>query len=109
VHPTVAHCAAFRAPPQTTKRAGWVKRGVAGPESIADHMYRMGMMAFMVQGTEYDFQRCMQLALVHDVAECEGRELEGHAPAFLLACCPALCAMYLTRTPTPCPCGSMSL
>ncbi|GJR52275.1 RNA-directed DNA polymerase, eukaryota [Tanacetum coccineum] len=28
---------------KSTKRAGWVKRDVAGPESIADHMYRMGL------------------------------------------------------------------
>jgi putative hydrolase of HD superfamily len=32
---------------QTTKRAGWVKRGVQGPESVADHMYRMGVMALV--------------------------------------------------------------
>lgn len=28
-----------------------------GPESIADHMYRMGMMAMLVQGTGYDYVR----------------------------------------------------
>ena len=27
---------------KATKRTGWVRRGVKGPESIADHMYRMG-------------------------------------------------------------------
>lgn len=32
---------------QTTKRAGWVKRGVKEPESIGDHMYRMGLMALI--------------------------------------------------------------
>lgn len=32
---------------QTTKRAGWVKREIQGPESIADHMYRMGLMALI--------------------------------------------------------------
>lgn len=32
---------------QTTKRAGWVKRDVQNPESIADHMYRMGLMALI--------------------------------------------------------------
>jgi putative hydrolases of HD superfamily len=32
---------------QTTKREGWVRRGVQGPESIADHMYRMGVMALI--------------------------------------------------------------
>ena len=42
---------------QTQKRTGWVKRGVQGPESIADHMYRMGLMAMLVQGTEYDYHR----------------------------------------------------
>lgn len=50
----------FTAPPaqaQTQKRTGWVKRNVAGPESIADHMYRMGMMALLVQGTGYDYNR----------------------------------------------------
>ncbi|PRW56098.1 HD domain-containing 2-like [Chlorella sorokiniana] len=54
---------------KTQKRTGWVKRGVAGPESIADHMYRMGLMAMLVQGTQYDYHRCIKLALVHDVAE----------------------------------------
>lgn len=32
---------------QTTKRAGWIRREVQEPESIADHMYRMGLMALM--------------------------------------------------------------
>ncbi|KAJ6406998.1 hypothetical protein OIU84_010504 [Salix udensis] len=32
---------------KTTKRAGWVKRDIKGPESISDHMYRMGLMALI--------------------------------------------------------------
>ena len=32
---------------QTTRRSGWVQRGVDGPESVADHMYRMSIMAFL--------------------------------------------------------------
>ncbi|KFM26955.1 HD domain-containing protein 2 [Auxenochlorella protothecoides] len=52
-----------------TKRTGWVKRGVKGPESIADHMYRMGVMSLLLSGTGYDYNRCMRLALVHDIAE----------------------------------------
>jgi len=32
---------------KTTKRAGWVREGVAGPESISDHMYRMAMLALL--------------------------------------------------------------
>lgn len=42
---------------QTTKRAGWVRRGVSDPESIADHMYRMSVMALIapdVPGADRD-------------------------------------------------------
>jgi hypothetical protein len=42
---------------QATKRTGWVRRGIKGPESIADHSYRMGLMAMLVQGTSYDYSR----------------------------------------------------
>ena len=41
------------------------------PESIADHMYRMSLMA-MVAAKEMpglDQNRCVKLALIHDVAE----------------------------------------
>ena len=34
-----------------------MKRDVAAPESIADHMYRMGMMGMLVQGSQYDYAR----------------------------------------------------
>ncbi|KAH7618825.1 hypothetical protein Ndes2526B_g05760 [Nannochloris sp. 'desiccata'] len=54
---------------KTTPRTGWVKRGVKNPESIADHMYRMGVMSLLVQGTSYDYAHCMKLAIVHDIAE----------------------------------------
>ncbi|CAH8365790.1 unnamed protein product [Eruca vesicaria subsp. sativa] len=32
---------------RTTPRAGWGKRDVKNPESIADHTYRMGLMALI--------------------------------------------------------------
>ncbi|XP_039952393.1 uncharacterized protein LOC126752592 isoform X2 [Bactrocera neohumeralis] len=53
-----------------TKRTGWVLRNVSDPESISGHMYRMGMMTFLLDGSEGLNQiRCMELALVHDLAE----------------------------------------
>uniref|UniRef100_J3LA60 5'-deoxynucleotidase n=1 Tax=Oryza brachyantha TaxID=4533 RepID=J3LA60_ORYBR len=55
---------------KTTKRAGWVRRGVQGPESVADHMYRMGVMALVaadLPGVNRD--RCVKMAIVHDIAE----------------------------------------
>ena len=33
---------------QSTPRTGWVRCGIKKPESIADHMYRMATMAFVV-------------------------------------------------------------
>ncbi|KAG8639491.1 5'-deoxynucleotidase HDDC2 isoform X2 [Manihot esculenta] len=53
-----------------TKRAGWVKRNVNNPESISDHMYRMGLMALIapdIPGIDRD--KCIKMAIVHDIAE----------------------------------------
>ncbi|KAL7224479.1 hypothetical protein ACSBR1_025855 [Camellia fascicularis] len=55
---------------KTTKRTGWVRRDVENPESIADHMYRMGLMALVasdIPGVDRD--KCIKLAIVHDIAE----------------------------------------
>eukprot|EP00199_Chlamydomonas_sp_CCMP681_P006456 CAMPEP_0119116108 /NCGR_PEP_ID=MMETSP1180-20130426/52105_1 /TAXON_ID=3052 ORGANISM="Chlamydomonas cf sp, Strain CCMP681" /NCGR_SAMPLE_ID=MMETSP1180 /ASSEMBLY_ACC=CAM_ASM_000741 /LENGTH=199 /DNA_ID=CAMNT_0007105223 /DNA_START=102 /DNA_END=701 /DNA_ORIENTATION=+ len=55
---------------KTTPRTGWVKRGVQQPESIADHMYRMGMMALIVgPDAGVNINRCIKMGIVHDVAE----------------------------------------
>nr|GEU86407.1 HD domain-containing protein 2 isoform X2 [Tanacetum cinerariifolium] len=55
---------------KSTKRAGWVKRDVAGPESIADHMYRMGLMALISSDTPgVNRDKCIKMAIVHDIAE----------------------------------------
>ncbi|PKI42371.1 hypothetical protein CRG98_037249 [Punica granatum] len=55
---------------KATKRAGWVKREVKDPESIADHMYRMGIMALIASDMPgIDRDRCVKMAIVHDIAE----------------------------------------
>jgi putative hydrolase of HD superfamily len=33
---------------KTTKRTGWVRSQVNGPESIADHMHRMGILSLLI-------------------------------------------------------------
>lgn len=65
-----------------TRRTGWLRHGVpvAEAESIADHMYRMSLIAMLqlpdaVQllsgdSVKVDRQRCVKMALVHDMAEC---------------------------------------
>jgi putative hydrolase of HD superfamily len=55
---------------KTTKRAGWVKRDVQDPESIADHMYRMGLMALIAADLPgVNREKCIKMAIVHDMAE----------------------------------------
>ncbi|WOO77543.1 HD domain-containing protein [Vanrija pseudolonga] len=54
------------------KRSGWIREGVKKPESIADHMCRMALMAMMIPSTAerpLDIPRCVMMALVHDLAE----------------------------------------
>ncbi|XP_022756518.1 HD domain-containing protein 2-like isoform X1 [Durio zibethinus] len=55
---------------KTTKREGWVRRDVQNPESIADHMYRMGIMALIASDIPgIDRDKCVKMAIVHDIAE----------------------------------------
>uniref|UniRef100_A0A5S6Q6T4 5'-deoxynucleotidase HDDC2 n=1 Tax=Trichuris muris TaxID=70415 RepID=A0A5S6Q6T4_TRIMR len=52
-------------------RTGWVNNGVKNPESVAGHMYRMAMLVFCVDARQegVNFDRCIKMALVHDLAE----------------------------------------
>lgn len=43
-----------------TKRTGWVKSGISGPESIADHMYRMSMLAMLITDAAVDRNRLIK-------------------------------------------------
>ncbi|KAG0050647.1 HD domain-containing protein 2 [Gryganskiella cystojenkinii] len=54
-----------------TKRTGWVNNGIKPAESIADHMYRMGIMALLIdeKTAGVDKDRCIKMAIVHDLAE----------------------------------------
>ena len=58
---------------KTVPRAGWVLRGVHDPESVADHSWRMSVMAlFLLQDLpNVSAVRACQIALVHDMAEAE--------------------------------------
>ncbi|EPS59811.1 hypothetical protein M569_14994, partial [Genlisea aurea] len=55
---------------KTTKRKGWVNHGIEGSESIADHMYRMALMALIADDLPgVNRERCIKIAIVHDIAE----------------------------------------
>ncbi|VVT49071.1 uncharacterized protein SAPINGB_P002089 [Magnusiomyces paraingens] len=52
-----------------TRRTGWLNFDVEDPESIADHMYRMGIISMLSNNKDLDTGRCVCIALVHDMAE----------------------------------------
>eukprot|EP01114_Cavostelium_apophysatum_P003742 TRINITY_DN13871_c1_g1_i1.p1 TRINITY_DN13871_c1_g1~~TRINITY_DN13871_c1_g1_i1.p1 ORF type:complete len:197 (-),score=26.40 TRINITY_DN13871_c1_g1_i1:98-688(-) len=55
---------------KTEKRTGWINHSLKLPESISDHMYRMSVMSFLIpKDIKVDRDRCMKIALVHDMAE----------------------------------------
>lgn len=61
---------------KTNKRTGWLHHRVAAPESIADHMYRMAMLCLLCPAeADVDLGKCVQLAIVHDLAEAEVGDL----------------------------------
>jgi len=55
---------------KTEKRTGWINNKVYLPESVSDHMYRMAIMSFLIPlDSGLNKERCMKLALIHDMAE----------------------------------------
>ncbi|WJX96743.1 hypothetical protein P8452_77908 [Trifolium repens] len=55
---------------KTAKRSGWVGRNVRNPESIADHMYRMSLMALIAPDVPgLDRNKCIKMTILHDIAE----------------------------------------
>jgi putative hydrolase of HD superfamily len=54
---------------KTLKRTGWVNHEVFEPESVADHMYRMSMLGFLITDPAVNKDRLIKVCLVHDLAE----------------------------------------
>ncbi len=52
------------------KRAGWIYKKVSNPESIADHMYRVALMTYVLAPQfKLNQSKCIKMALVHDLCE----------------------------------------
>merc|ERR1712079_240478 len=64
------------------KRTGWVKREVFDPERVSGHMFRMGLMAILLENTSSQSNdkhldkssligsSAVIVSVVHDIAEC---------------------------------------
>jgi putative hydrolase of HD superfamily len=52
------------------KRTGWVESGVLEPESVADHSYRVALLAMTLSDNKgLDTLKTVRMALLHDLAE----------------------------------------
>ncbi|ETI55868.1 hypothetical protein, variant 1 [Phytophthora nicotianae CJ01A1] len=65
---------------KTLKRTGWVNNKVALPESVSDHMYRMGMCCMLLDDANESVNRskCIKMAIVHDLAESLVGDITPH-------------------------------
>uniref|UniRef100_A0A8R1TR31 5'-deoxynucleotidase HDDC2 n=1 Tax=Onchocerca volvulus TaxID=6282 RepID=A0A8R1TR31_ONCVO len=50
------------------KRTGWMKFNIPEPETVACHMYRMAVLAMLLDDS-YDRAKCIRMTLVHDLGE----------------------------------------
>ena len=64
---------------KTTKRTGWVMREVPDPESVADHSWRITLMAMVAAFSDgVNTDKCIKMALVHDLAEAAVGDITPH-------------------------------
>jgi putative hydrolase of HD superfamily len=67
-----------------TSRAGWLIAGVSQPESVAEHSYRVGIIAYILALMEgADPHRAATLGLFHDVPECRLSDLTSVGKRFV--------------------------
>lgn len=67
---------------KTTKRTGWVRASIPQPESVADHMYRMSLIALTLPPSllpsAASRTHAAKLALAHDLAEALVGDITPH-------------------------------
>jgi len=61
-----------------TVRTGWKRKNVPEPESVSDHMYFMALMALVATPEHLNKDKCIKIAIVHDLAECITGDITPH-------------------------------
>ncbi len=55
---------------KTTKRTGWVMQNIPAPESVADHSFRVAVLAMILAPkVGVDVNKVTKMALIHDLGE----------------------------------------
>src|SRR3954471_20366098 len=64
-----------------TKRAGWQRCGITDCESVADHTFGVAVLTLFLSKSlclNVNRERCVALALVHDLAESIAGDITPH-------------------------------
>ena len=62
-------------------RAGWVRKGIEAPESVAAHSWGVAWLVLVLLPAELDRERALVYAVLHDLAEVRtGDLLPGQVP-----------------------------
>lgn len=59
-------------------RAGWVRRGVSDPESVAAHSWGVAWLVLLLLPPDLDRERALSYAVLHDLAEVRVGDLTPH-------------------------------
>ena len=59
-------------------RAGWVRAGVEGAESVAAHSWGLAWLAALLCPPELDRARVLEIAIVHDLPEVRAGDITPH-------------------------------
>ncbi|HMV69905.1 MAG TPA: HD domain-containing protein, partial [Myxococcota bacterium] len=59
-------------------RAGWVRRGVEAPESVAAHSWGVAWLVLALAPPEIDRGRALTYAVLHDLAEVRTGDITPH-------------------------------
>src|SRR5579884_3285114 len=58
------------------RRAGWIRVGIPEPESVADHSFRLALMALLFGSRlGLNVEKMVHMALIHDLAEARTGDL----------------------------------
>lgn len=78
-------------------RAGWLLLGIPGPESVAEHSFRVGITAIAVAAIEgADTARAATLALLHDVHETRIGDVPSVGRAYVSTAAPEAVTAHQT-------------
>ncbi len=56
------------------KRSGWIRHGVKNPESVAEHSWRAGIMAYILAPKGYNKDKMLRMGILHDITEIFGED-----------------------------------